>query len=136
MNTSFIEEQFPVSKLSKECYKERKSSQGQTITGLGKWWGRKPLTLVRAAILGCLLPATEDKASDRETFLRLMGMDAEGLWFRHKKLSVKFVLETLKERNALAYEQALTMVLRSATGTPRWDKSVSESERERIERAA
>ncbi len=31
--SSFIEEQFPVSKLSKECYKERKSSQGQTITG-------------------------------------------------------------------------------------------------------
>ena len=134
--SSFIEEQFPVSKLSKECYKERKSSQGQTITGLGKWWGRKPLTLVRAAILGCLLPATADKQGDRATFLRLMGMDAEGLWYRRKKLSVKFVLETLKERNAMAYEQALTMVLRSSLGTPRWDKSISASERERIERAA
>lgn len=49
---SFIETQFPVSKMSKESYKERKSSQGQTITGLGKWWGRKPLVLVRAAIIG------------------------------------------------------------------------------------
>ena len=55
---SFIETQFPVSKVSKESYKERKSSQGQTLTGLGKWWGRKPLILVRAAILGCLMPAS------------------------------------------------------------------------------
>ncbi len=41
---AFIETQFPVSKLSKECYKERKAVAGQTLTGLGKWWGRKPLT--------------------------------------------------------------------------------------------
>ena len=134
--SSFIEEQFPVSKLSKECYKERKSSQGQTITGLGKWWGRKPLTLVRAAILGCLLPATADKQGDRAAFLRLMGMDAEGLWHRRKKLSVRFVLDTLKERNAIAYEQALSMVLRSSSGTPRWDKSVPDATRARVERAA
>jgi putative DNA methylase len=36
---SFIEVQFPVSKISKESYKERKAVQGQTLTGLGKWWG-------------------------------------------------------------------------------------------------
>lgn len=60
MTTSFIERQFPVSKLSKESYKERKAAQSQTITGLGKWWGRKPLVLVRAAILGCLMPAGDD----------------------------------------------------------------------------
>ena len=39
---SFIEVQFPVSKVSKESYKERKANLGQTLTGLGKWWGRKP----------------------------------------------------------------------------------------------
>ncbi|MBL0293781.1 MAG: DUF1156 domain-containing protein, partial [Saprospiraceae bacterium] len=55
---SFIEVQFPVSKISKESYKERKAVQGQTLTGLGKWWGRKPLILVRATILGMLMPAT------------------------------------------------------------------------------
>lgn len=43
---SFIEVQFPVSKLSKESYKERTAVQTQTLTGLGKWWGRKPLVLV------------------------------------------------------------------------------------------
>jgi adenine-specific DNA methylase len=40
---SFIEAQFPVSKVSKESYKERKATNSQTLTGLGKWWGRKPL---------------------------------------------------------------------------------------------
>lgn len=44
---SFIETQFPVSKLNKESYKERKANHGQTLTGLGKWWGREPLVLVR-----------------------------------------------------------------------------------------
>ena len=38
----------PLSKLSKESYKERNAAQSQTITGLGKWWGRKPLVLERA----------------------------------------------------------------------------------------
>ena len=36
-NLSFIEQQFPVSKVSKESYKERKANLGQTLTGLGKW---------------------------------------------------------------------------------------------------
>src|SRR5690606_29818072 len=44
---AFIEVQFPVAKLSAESYKERKAGAGQTLTGLGKWWGRKPLVLVR-----------------------------------------------------------------------------------------
>lgn len=82
MKQSFIERQFPVSKVSKESYKERKSSQGQTITGLGKWWGRKPLGLVRAAILGCLLPASENPEKDMEIFLKIMSMDEDGLWLR------------------------------------------------------
>ncbi len=79
---SFIEVQFPVNRLSKESYKERKGAQGQALTGLGKWWGRKPLVLVRAIILGLLLPATADSARDRETFLALMTMDDDGLWAR------------------------------------------------------
>ena len=82
---SFIEKQFPVSKLSKESYKERKSSQGQTITGLGKWWGRKPLVLARAAILGCLMPASDNPRKDMEIFLKIMSMDNNGLLLRKKK---------------------------------------------------
>ena len=76
---SFIETQFPVSLLSKESYKERKANSSQTLTGLGKWWGRKQLILVRAVILGLLLPASDDPQRDRETLLALLTMDAEGL---------------------------------------------------------
>ncbi len=82
---SFIERQFPVSKISKESYKERKSSQGQTITGLGKWWGRKPLVLVRAAIIGCLMPASDDPFKDMDIFLKIMSMDKAGLLKRKEK---------------------------------------------------
>lgn len=85
MTQSFIERQFPVSKISKESYKERKASQGQTITGLGKWWGRKPLILVRAAILGCLLPSTDNPEKDMDIFLKLLSMDEEGLLLRREK---------------------------------------------------
>lgn len=82
---SFIEQQFPVSKISKESYKERKSSQGQTITGLGKWWGRKPLILVRAAIIGCLLPTSNNPRKDTEIFLKILSMDKDGLIDRKNK---------------------------------------------------
>jgi adenine-specific DNA methylase len=86
---SFIEVQFPVSKISKESYKERKSQQFQTLTQLGKWWGPKPLILARAAILGLLLPATDNPAKDREIFLKLLTMDDEGLW-RRKKSNIPY----------------------------------------------
>ncbi len=86
-DTSFIETQFPVSKMSKESYTERKAVGGQTLTGLGKWWGRKPLVLCRATILGLFLPATDDPQGDREVFLRLMTMDDEGL-LRRKSVNI------------------------------------------------
>lgn len=82
---SFIEVQFPVSKVSKESYKERKAGSGQTLTGLGKWWGRKPLILVRAALLGLLMPASDNPKKDREIFLKILTMDEEGLWLRKNK---------------------------------------------------
>jgi adenine-specific DNA methylase len=84
MTIAFIEKQFPVSKLSKESYKERKAAQSQTITGLSKWWGRKPLVLVRAVILGCLLPVSDNPRRDMEIFLKVMSMDDSGLWQRHQ----------------------------------------------------
>ena len=82
---SLIETQFPVSLLSKESYKERKANYSQTLTGLGKWWGRKPLILVRAVILGLLLPTSGDARRDREVLLALLTMDAEGLRRRKSK---------------------------------------------------
>jgi putative DNA methylase len=73
---AFIERQFPVGRLSAEAYKERDAGQGQTLTALGSLWkGRKPLILVRAVVLGCLLPASDDLAADLEVFLKLMAMD-------------------------------------------------------------
>ena len=81
----FIETQFPVSRLSKESYVERKSHVGQTLTSLGKWWGRKPLVMVRAVILGLLMPASNDPHKDRNVFLALLTMDDEGLWRRKRR---------------------------------------------------
>src|SRR5258705_12935141 len=73
---SFIEVQFPVGRLSAEAYKERKAGAGQTLTALGSYWkGRKPLILVRAVVLGTLLPATDNPAEDLDIFLKLMAMD-------------------------------------------------------------
>lgn len=82
---TFIETQFPVAKLSAEAYKERKAGASQTLTSLGKWWGRKPLVLVRAALLGLLLPASDDPKADLQVFLSLMTMDDEGLWRRKNR---------------------------------------------------
>jgi putative DNA methylase len=81
---TFIETQFPIARLSAESYKERKANNGQTLTRLGKWWGRKPLILVRAAILGMLMPASSNPKSDREIFLKILTMDDDGTWERNK----------------------------------------------------
>lgn len=81
---AFIETQFPIARLSAESYKERKAGASQTLTGLGKWWGRKPLILVRAAILGLLMPASGNAKKDREVFLRILTMDDDGAWQRCK----------------------------------------------------
>ncbi len=87
---SFIEKQFPVSKISKESYKERKAGASQTLTGLGKWWGRKPLILVRATILGCLMPCSDNPRADMEIFQKILSLDSDGLLDRKQKsLSAK-----------------------------------------------
>jgi putative DNA methylase len=94
----FIEEQFPVSKISKESYKERKANLGQTLTGLGKWWGRKPLILIRASIIGMLLPISDNPEKDREIFLKILTMDEEGLWQRRSKsIPAKIIQSKLTE---------------------------------------
>ena len=82
--TAFIETQFPIARLSAESYKERKAGASQTLTGLGKWWGRKPLILVRASILGMLMPASSNPKKDREIYLKILTMDDAGVWDRCK----------------------------------------------------
>lgn len=96
---SFIEKQFPVSKVSKESYKERKANNGQTLTGLGKWWGRKPLILVRAAILGCLMPASDNPKMDMEIFLKILSMDHRGLELRKEKSFTAAEMYEIVEKN-------------------------------------
>lgn len=102
--TSFIETQFPVSKISKESYKERKANLGQTLTGLGKWWGRKPLILVRATILGLLMPSSENPQKDQEIFLKILTMDEVGFKLRrYKNPSTKEVYEQLTPNEQKKY---------------------------------
>lgn len=89
---AFIERQFPVGRLSAEAFKERDAKQAQTLTALGSYWkGRKPLILVRAVVLGCLLPATDDLAADLDIFLKLMAMDDAAFGRRFDGSAVEFV---------------------------------------------
>ena len=77
---ALIEAVFPAQKISFEAQRERKAGAGQTLTALGSYWkGRKPLILVRAIVLGSLLPQTDDAEADLEIFEKLMAFDNEGL---------------------------------------------------------
>lgn len=129
----FIETQFPVAKVSMESYKERTAKQSQTLTGLGKWWGRKPLVLVRAALLGLLMPASDDPVRDREVFLKLMTMDTAGLRAR-KRASIPTArllgyLQTMPPSTQRKYldPQAPAESLRLRKGLKRDDKLMLQS---------
>ena len=77
---ALIESVFPAQKVSFEAQAERKAVAAQTLTGLGSYWkGRKPLILVRAIVLGSLLPATDDAEQDLTVFEKLMAFDEESL---------------------------------------------------------
>jgi adenine-specific DNA methylase len=124
----FIETQFPLARLSMESYKERKTNPGQTLNGLGKWWGRKPLVLVRACLLGLLMPASDYPARDREIFYKVLTMDEDGLWLRKNK---KFSARELVERLGPVETKAS---IDSHTG--RWRSGVSDEEKLRLEKLA
>lgn len=77
---ALIESAFPAQKVSFEAQRERKANLGQTLTGLGSYWkGRKPLILVRAIVLGSLLPQTGDPEKDLELYECLLAFDLIGL---------------------------------------------------------
>ncbi len=127
---TFIEDQFPVSLVSKESYKERKAGASQTLTGLGKWWGRKPLILVRASILGLLMPASDNPQKDREIFLKILTMDDEGLWKRRSKtIPLAIVLENLPDDEIIAAVDLSGV-------RPKWIKGVDKTEKDRLTRIA
>ena len=127
---SFIEIQFPVSKVSKESYKERKANLGQTLTGLGKWWGRKPLILVRAALLGVLMPVSDNPAKDREIFLKILTMDEEGLYLRkYKNLTMKELFSLTNEKEKKKYFDP-----ESTEDKPKYIKGLSMKEKEELQR--
>jgi putative DNA methylase len=80
---ALIEHLFPVQKLSAESFKEQMAGSGKTLTALGSYWkGRKPLILNKACILGCLLPATENRLGDLHIFELLMGFDDVSMQIR------------------------------------------------------
>lgn len=127
---SFIETQFPVSKVSKESYKERKANLGQTLTGLGKWWGRKPLVLVRATILGVLLPVTDNPKKDRKIFLKILTMDEEGLFLRKfKNLTAKVVFSLLTTRERERYFDEA-----STENKPKYKKGITTEEKDYLQK--
>jgi adenine-specific DNA methylase len=128
--TTFIEVQFPVSKLSKESYKERKAGDSQTLNSLGKWHGRKPLVLVRALILGLLIPATDDPKKDRDIFLKLMTMDDEGMWRRCKGLSAR------EAANYLTPPERDEVLTENARGQIAWCRELREEKRKRYAKRA
>ena len=111
---AYIETQFPIARLSAESFKERKANNGQTLTRLGKWWGRKPLILVRASILGMLMPASNYPHRDREIFLKLLTMDEAGLLRRWNKRFTGKELRPLATAEELAQWQALETALEQA----------------------
>ena len=126
---SFIETQFPISKLSKESYKERKGNASQTLTGLGKWWGRKPLIMVRAIILGLLMPASSDPAKDRDVFLALLTMDADGLRRRKRRnIPLKQVYRHLSPQ-----EHDVWFEVDTNPDRPKLKKGTKASERKRLQ---
>lgn len=129
---SFIEQQFPVARVSAESYKERMANNGQTLTALGKWWGRKPLVLVRACLVGLLMPVSNDPKRDREIFLKIMTMDEAGLWQRKSKAIDQ---ETLM---ALLTETERRAWLLDEDGEPkaRWSAGLSTEERDLVQRLA
>ncbi len=121
---SFIERQFPVGRLSAEAYKERDAGQGQTLTALGSYWkGRKPLVLVRAVVLGCLLPATDDPAKDLDIFLKLMAMDDEGLARRVKNLKASDI-----DPDWVGFAD----IISTDSGKPKWLQRLDDETIERI----
>lgn len=126
---SFIEVQFPIGPLSLESYKERDAKGAKVLASLGKWWGAKPLVLVRAIVIGTVFPAAEDPErwpDDLEIFLKLMCLDNAGMWKRKTAplpASLCYPQASAKERKVLFEEDG-----------ERWQRGAPSDLREALER--
>ena len=85
MKKYIIQSHYPTIEMGEECEKERKSGSSQILTQSGKWWGRKPLLLVRSLILGQLIP--EEFGSD--FYRAALLIDNAGLQHRQKSSTKK-----------------------------------------------
>jgi putative DNA methylase len=104
---SFIERLLPAQKISAEAQKERKAGAGQTLTALGSYWkGRKPLILVKACVLGALLPATDDPEADLAIFEKLMAIDDEAFLRREFRPSCFEIVTRLHARGEMQTDEA------------------------------
>jgi putative DNA methylase len=145
---SLIERLLPAQKLSAEAQKERKAGAGQTLTALGSYWkGRKPLILVRACVLGALLPATEDPEKDLAIFEKLMALDDEAFLLRAAKINGRMILEHLTLDTIADYfvvsckggevPQTAPVDFSAYPGLQvRWNPTMSESEKNWLKRQA
>ncbi len=153
---SLIEKIFPAQKISAEAQKERKAVHGQTLTALGSYWkGRKPLILVKACVLGALLPATGDSERDLEVFESLMAIDDRAFLRREPSLSPgntarlcglkpaqmkgRFAVRGIKAADwAAMTDEAREAAFLEAIGTPRlqWSPECPATERNRLTLAA
>src|SRR5450631_3491166 len=104
---SLIERILPAQKISAEAQKERKAGAGQTLTALGSYWkGRKPLILVKACVLGALLPATDNAEADLAVFEKLMAIDDEAFLRREFRPACFDLVKRLHPRGKLSAEDA------------------------------
>lgn len=126
---ALIETIFPVQKVSFEAQTERKAVAAQTLTGLGSYWkGRKPLILVRAIVLGSLLPPTDNAEADLAIFERLMAFDDEGL-ARRAFAANTFSATRLKELIPISYPERYF-------GARGWRRDVTDDEKLELYRQA
>jgi hypothetical protein len=91
--------------------------------------GRKPLILVRAAILGLLLPATDHPDRDREVFLKLMLMDEDGRLKRRKRFDGKIVPRVMELLPEESWSQAIERTDRGFA----WKRNIDPEVREAVE---
>lgn len=118
---------FPVQKLSFEAQRERKSVHGQILPSIGAYWkGRKPLILVRAVVLGLLLPKTGSDRKDLQIFEKLLSFDDHGL-ARRALARRKLTPDCLAQSNMFGH-QSLTYFEPSSSKSRKfqWKKSITE----------
>jgi putative DNA methylase len=104
---SLIERLLPAQKISAEAQKERKAGAGQTLTALGSYWkGRKPLILVKACVLGALLPVSDDAEADLAIFEKLMAIDDEAFLRRELRAGCLELVKRLHPRGEMSADDA------------------------------